>query len=267
MSDLVQSIKDGKVVDATQSSSKTKDSSTTATNELGKDAFLQLLVTQMKYQDPLNPNTDTDYIAQLATFSQLEQLQNLSSTSSNTQALSLVGKTVILKDESSSSTTYVTGNVDYVSVSGSKVKLSVNGKLYDFDQLDTVQSDKYVSDQNLPKIPTSTSLKYDAANPKELSFSVNLGSGDTVAEKVAVAIGDSTTPIDTNLVKLAGSTVTIDKAAFADLPNGTYKLTIAFNDSKYTTVKDKVTLTVANSQVTTATATTNTANTSTEATQ
>ena len=45
--------------------------------DLGKDAFLQLLVTQMQNQDPMNPSTDTEYVAQLAQFSQLEQLQNL----------------------------------------------------------------------------------------------------------------------------------------------------------------------------------------------
>ena len=46
-------------------------------NNLGKDAFLNLLVTQLQYQDPLEPASDTEYIAQMAQFSTLEQLQNL----------------------------------------------------------------------------------------------------------------------------------------------------------------------------------------------
>jgi len=51
-----------------------------AGGELGKDAFLQLLVTQMQYQDPLSPMDNTDMIAQLAQFSALEQMNNLNST-------------------------------------------------------------------------------------------------------------------------------------------------------------------------------------------
>ncbi len=246
MSDIVQPIKGGKVVDAAKTTSDASKKS--SKNELGKDAFLELLVTQMKYQDPLNPNTDTEYIAQLATFSQLEQLQNLGSTTSNTQAFSLVGKTVMLKTENSTgNTAYVTGKVDYVTTSGKSTQLSVNGKLYSSTQLDTVLSDNYVAEQNLPKVPVDTKLSYDADNPKELSFTVDLGSEDTVATQVAVAIGESV--IDQSKIKLVGNKVTINQSAFSNLINGSYKLTVGFNDSKLTTVKDKVTLEVKNSDI------------------
>ena len=45
--------------------------------QLGKDDFLQLLVTQLQHQNPLEPMSDTEYIAQLAQFSSLEQMENI----------------------------------------------------------------------------------------------------------------------------------------------------------------------------------------------
>ena len=47
---------------------------------LGRDAFLQLLVTQLQHQDPLKPQADGEFIAQLAQFSSLEQLTHIHTT-------------------------------------------------------------------------------------------------------------------------------------------------------------------------------------------
>ena len=55
---------------------KSQSSDRAVGGELGKDEFLQLLVCQMKNQDPLEPEKDTQFIAQLAQFSALEQMQN-----------------------------------------------------------------------------------------------------------------------------------------------------------------------------------------------
>lgn len=59
-------------------SSSNTVSSTTGNSELGKEAFLQLLITQLSNQDPLNPTNDTEFIAQMSQFSSLEQLINIS---------------------------------------------------------------------------------------------------------------------------------------------------------------------------------------------
>ena len=242
MSDLIQQVKNGKVIEKTTDSTSTRKS-----NDLDKNAFLQLLVTQMKYQDPLNPNTDTEYIAQLATFSQLEQLQNLGSISTNTMAFSLVGKEVVVRAESASGNiSYVQGRVDYVTMSGNKTMLSINGSLYSIDQLDSVISNEFILEQNLPGVVNKVELVYDAEEPEDKSFEVKLGTGDTVADNVAIIIDNKV--IDSKLVQLKDNKVTIRKEAFAGLENGVYKLVVVFNDVYYTTVTDKVTLKVQNAQ-------------------
>lgn len=242
MSDLIQNVKNGVVQ---QAASKADSSSKSSDNALGKDAFLQLLVTQMKYQDPLNPNTDTEYIAQLATFSQLEQLQNINTVSTNAQTFGLVGKTVIVKAENASgNTNFVTGKVDYVYMNGTKAQLSINGKLYNFSQLDSVIDDEFVIKQGLPGISEELKLTYDGSKPKDLTFTVNMGSGETIADDVAIAIGNKL--IDSSLVDVSGNKVTIKSSALEGMENGSYKATLVFNDSLYTTVKNKISLQITN---------------------
>ncbi|WML43705.1 flagellar hook assembly protein FlgD [Neobacillus sp. PS3-40] len=52
----------------------------TGSSSLGKDDFLKILMTQLQNQDPLNPMQDKDFVAQMATFSSLEQMTNMNST-------------------------------------------------------------------------------------------------------------------------------------------------------------------------------------------
>ncbi|MBC3955128.1 flagellar hook assembly protein FlgD [Pseudomonas triticifolii] len=111
---------------------------TDSTGTLGKDAFLQLLVTQMKNQNPLDPQDNTQFVAQLAQFSSLESMQNLTSTvdsiatsyksSQALQASSLVGRSVIIE---SGSTTVDTakGMTGSIVVPGASSVTSV--KIYD----------------------------------------------------------------------------------------------------------------------------------------
>ena len=138
------SVTDGKIQETASSNSSLSSTGKSGGN-LGKDAFLQLLVTQMKYQDPLNPQDNSEYIAQLATFSQLEEMQNMSNTLQVSQASSLTGETVIMKTKSTvtGELTYVTGKVDYVVIENSKAYLCINGNNYSIDDLDTVIDEEY----------------------------------------------------------------------------------------------------------------------------
>ncbi len=88
----------------------TKPEEKTKSNELGKDEFLKLLVTQMENQNPLEPQDNGEFIAQLAQFSSLEGIDNLNDTmgnfvnsyqsSSALGATALVGKQVLIESDS-----------------------------------------------------------------------------------------------------------------------------------------------------------------------
>lgn len=134
-------IEDGKVKTTT---TKKDDSSNNGT--MGYDQFLTLLCAEMQYQDPLEPTSNTEYVAQLATFSQLEATLSMQKTQQNEMGNALVGKYVILKvsDESTGNTSYVDGKVDYVMYQeDGSMMLSVNNKLYSIDTLDTVADNDY----------------------------------------------------------------------------------------------------------------------------
>jgi flagellar basal-body rod modification protein FlgD len=91
------------------STSPSTASSQTGTSALGQDTFLKLLTTQLQNQDPSNPVSNEEFVAQLATFSQLEELQGISggldslymvNTSMNNAAMtSLMGQTVVARSD------------------------------------------------------------------------------------------------------------------------------------------------------------------------
>src|SRR5580658_7214174 len=75
-------------------SASTATSATNPSQTLDQADFLNLLVTQMTSQDPLNPESDTDFAAQLAQFSSLQESQEMQSDLQNIQATGLIGQTV-----------------------------------------------------------------------------------------------------------------------------------------------------------------------------
>ena len=150
---LEASIIDGKVTAATTATTKEGSVNTekAAGSSMGKDAFLNLLVTQMKYQDPLEPTSNTEYISQFATFSQLEEMQNLRGSMDISRGSSLVGQyvTMKVKNEATGETNMVGGKVDYVAVENGKAYLSINGEKYSIDDLDSVVDQEYLNAYNL----------------------------------------------------------------------------------------------------------------------
>ena len=94
--------------------------STDANSELGQDAFLKLLVAQLKYQDPLNPADGAEFLAQTAQFTMVEKLADLEAQGQSTvtsqqqmQAAQLVGRQVTYVDSTGN---LVEGVVDRSSI-------------------------------------------------------------------------------------------------------------------------------------------------------
>lgn len=165
--------KDGNLVESASYQNSTS-SSKNSNDSLDKTAFLNLLVAEMKYQDPLEPSSNTDYVAQLATFSQVESMQNMQLTYQQQQGANLVGQPVIMKTESSSGESgYICGRVEYMVTEDSKVFLSINGALYNIDDLDTVLEEDYYQNVVLSKKDsdlsdkTGTSDETDASDTEE----------------------------------------------------------------------------------------------------
>lgn len=132
-------------------STETSETGSTTTKKTGnasaldKDAFLQLLVAEMKYQDPLEPTSNTEYIAQFTTFSELEQIQNMSSSMELQRASGMVGQYVLINHESETTgeIKQVMGKVDYVFYENNKAYLHVNDGDYSLDELDTIIDPTY----------------------------------------------------------------------------------------------------------------------------
>ena len=137
-------IVDGKVeANYTDDSTYLKD--TKDSDSVDKDAFLKILVAEMQYQDPLEPSSNTEWVTQMASFSQIEELQSLGDTVTEQSAAALVGKRVIMaaSNNTTGEVNYVTGVVECIEKKDDGVYLSLNGNLYNVKDLYSVVDEDY----------------------------------------------------------------------------------------------------------------------------
>jgi flagellar basal-body rod modification protein FlgD len=112
------------------------------TDVMDKNDFLKILITQLSHQDPTQPMEDKEFVAQMAQFSSLEQMTNMSegmarvaSLISSSQAASLLGQTV----EATDGVNTVNGIVEAVTT-GDFPQLLVGGQYYDYSQIKAIKT-------------------------------------------------------------------------------------------------------------------------------
>jgi flagellar basal-body rod modification protein FlgD len=119
-------------------------SSTSSTSSLTQTDYLNLLSKQLTNQDPLNPQSDTDFIAQLAQFSALQETQTIATkvTAMKTnqeisEGSGLIGKTVTITDSESNTTQ---GTVSSVNVDSDTVNVVIDNTDYPISEVTGVQN-------------------------------------------------------------------------------------------------------------------------------
>lgn len=118
---------------------------TSAVTGIGQDQFIQLLVAQLQNQDPLNPVSSQDFIAQLSSLSTVQGLQTLNASFAEmlklqqlTQGADLIGKTVSYTPAGGGAT--ATGRVDALTVQNDRFVLQLGDTAVGLDQVVSVRT-------------------------------------------------------------------------------------------------------------------------------
>ncbi|WP_145008910.1 flagellar hook assembly protein FlgD [Pseudomonas oryzihabitans] len=200
-SSLLSSVLSNSKVSSSSATSSGATTSGSTTSSLGKNDFLKLLVTQLNNQNPLNPQDNTEFVAQLAQFSSVESLQNLNTSvdsivsnynsSQALQASSLVGRSVIAAGSTAvvDTTSGMTGSVVLPS-SGSDLSVGVYNSAGSL--VDTIP------------------LEASSAGTHSFSWDGKDSSGQTLASgtytfKATAAIGGTSTALTTYLPNTVSS--------------------------------------------------------------
>lgn len=201
--------------------------------DMDKNAFLKILSAELSNQDPTNNQDSTQYVAQLAQFSSLEQMQNMTSTMTNSSYNSLLGKAVTLKQTDQAGNP-ISGIIRAVTNSGDTHTISVeynnNGQntTKDFDVSD-IKSTLYPRDYTLDGISNiygnstfSLATSFIGKDIEAADTNVN-GNPINYSGTVIGAVKDNGV-VKVN-VKLSGSTeikqFTLDKINKVELPSDT----------------------------------------------
>ncbi|QAZ68310.1 flagellar hook assembly protein FlgD [Solidesulfovibrio carbinolicus] len=220
------------------SGSSASSTTSSSTSGLGMDAFLQLLVTQLQYQDPLDPMDDKEFVAELAQFSSLEQLteinsgiEGLSTLSQEQQmigAVNFIGKTieangtaVNVEDGAATSVTFtlpedaatclvnvldsagsIVRTVDLGATTAGEVEFKWDGKDYDGNAVDDGQYQVAVTatnaDGDVMKVSSTMTGTVEGIQQVSGSYYLDIGGGRYVAFTDITNVVSDTTTTEEN---------------------------------------------------------------------
>ena len=234
------------VISKTNNIEKTKTAD--ELNKLGKDSFLKLLVAQMENQDPMQPQSNTEWVSQLATYSTLEQMQNMNAVMTNSQAFGLIGQDVIVATKNADGKeSTISGKVDFVSVKGNKSYLSIDGNLYPSSDLQSIINPDYIKGNVIPKVENKD-LKFNKDHPEVMKFQVHMGQGAGKATGLALSINGNDIPAK-NFTIDGDGIVNVYPDAFKDLKKGHYQVDVKFNNDFNTHSTTNLSITITEGDV------------------
>ncbi|MGN0240467.1 MAG: flagellar hook assembly protein FlgD [Candidatus Weimeria sp.] len=150
-------------VESQSAEENSKTEKTSSKTQQTKDMFMKLLVAQMKYQNPLEPTDNTEYIKEMASFSEVEAIEDMSSSFEKMSGNSLVGSVATATDDNG---VEHTGKVEYTFKKDGSTWVHIGDDDYSLDNVTGVQdSDYYTANtikdtlQNeLAKLPSASQL-------------------------------------------------------------------------------------------------------------
>lgn len=149
-------------IQATESNRKNKTGEAGEKNNLGKESFLKLLVTELRHQDPTKPMEDKEFIAQMAQFSTLEQMSNMNKeiknllgSSRSSEAYGILGREVDTFDTEKK--TRVSGVVSSVFYKGEELMLKIGVEEVPLKNVHSVS----INPENGNSVPVNVNLDRD----------------------------------------------------------------------------------------------------------
>ncbi len=136
---------DGKLQTQTTSGDSLTKKSKSKNSSIDSDMFLTLLVAEMQNQDPLEPTSNTEWVSQYATFTQVEKMGEMAESIDMLRANEMIGKEVIMRttNEKTGEINYTQGTVDYVLMENGKPILVIDDQKFSVSDVDSVISDEY----------------------------------------------------------------------------------------------------------------------------